>query len=186
MEHSDEKFFSASLFDFFNAAIQFFVEKRGVERWAVVGGGCSSARGIPGTECLDHREKNYLGVALKRQELAEQGKESKSGRKQAVEWEFPGKRSENVNIAWNYGEVESCSFLPVDIESPAKAWTKILAPILVHETDDPRYHEGSHWLFPSASVLTLPLKGTWVLLKHWPSLCASTFIAPWQTLLYLA
>lgn len=79
-EHSDEKFFSASLFDFFNAAIQFFVEKRGVERWAVVGGGCSSARGIPGTECLDHREKNYLGVALKRQEVAEQGKESKPGR----------------------------------------------------------------------------------------------------------
>ena len=46
----------------------------------MVGGGCSSARGIPGTECLDHREKNYLGIALKRQKVAEQEKESTSGR----------------------------------------------------------------------------------------------------------
>lgn len=35
--------------------------------------------GLSGTECLDHSEKKCLGAELKRQKLAEQEKESKSG-----------------------------------------------------------------------------------------------------------
>lgn len=65
----------------------------------MVGGGCSSARGIPDTECLGHREENYLGVALKRQDVAEQEKNPSQEETKTLEREFPGERSENVNIA---------------------------------------------------------------------------------------
>lgn len=88
-----------------------------------MGGGCSSiARGIPGTECLDHRGEKLLGCGTKRQEVAEQGKESSQERKQAVGgMRIPREKVRKCEHSLgNYGEVESFSFPPVDIESPAK------------------------------------------------------------------
>ena len=74
----------------------------------MVGGGCSSARGIPDTECLDHREKNYLDVALKRQEVAEQEKEPKSGRNKDSRMRIPREKVRKCEPSlklWKVGEL---------------------------------------------------------------------------------
>ena len=95
------------------------MEKRGVERWAVEGGGCSSARGIPGTECLDHREKNYLGVALKRQEVAEQEKESTSGRNSRMR--IPKGKVRKCEHSWKLWKVGELFFSTCGYWKPCRS-----------------------------------------------------------------
>lgn len=55
--------------------MKFFKENRGVVNWA----GDFFSKALFGMECLDHSDKNCLGVKLKKQVVAEQEKESKSG-----------------------------------------------------------------------------------------------------------